>query len=217
MRPIYLLDDHAMMRDGLRAVLLAGGHTVVGESGEPTQALDDLKRIGAALLLLDLHLGQRSGFELLTELQRRKLDVRTIVLSMSAQPRHVAEALRLGAMGYVLKGAAASELLQAIAAVDAGQRYLGQEAAELAVQGLTAPDEANLLETLSARERQIVLLVVQGKSSADIGNLLHLSAKTVDTYRSRLMAKLGTADVPALVRFAIRAGLISADSNWPDS
>jgi DNA-binding NarL/FixJ family response regulator len=122
MRPIYLLDDHAMMRDGLRAVLLAGGHTVAGESGDPTQALDDLKRIGAALLLLDLHLGQRSGFELLTELQRRKLDVRTIVLSMSAQPRHVAEALRLGALGYVLKGAAASELLQAIAAVDPGQR-----------------------------------------------------------------------------------------------
>jgi two-component system, NarL family, invasion response regulator UvrY len=216
MRPIYLLDDHTLLRDGLRAVLLAGGHTVAGESGDPTQALDDLKRIGASVLLLDLHLGQRSGFELLTELQRRELDVRTIVLTMSAQPRHVAEALRLGASGYVLKGAASGELMDAIRAVNAGQRYLGHEVAALAVQGLTAPDEAASLASLSARERQVVLLVVQGHSSAAIGTTLHLSAKTVDTYRSRLMAKLGTSDVPALVRFAIRAGLISADSSWPE-
>jgi two-component system, NarL family, invasion response regulator UvrY len=213
MRPIYLLDDHTLLRDGLRAVLVAGGHTVVGESGDPTQALDDLKRIGASVLLLDLHLGQRSGFELLTELQRRGLDVRTIVLTMSAQPRHVAEALRLGASGYVLKGAASGELMDAIRAVNAGQRYLGHDVAELAVQGLTAPDEAASLASLSARERQIVLLVVQGHSSAAIGSTLHLSAKTVDTYRSRLMAKLATPDVPALVRFAIRVGLISADSS----
>jgi two-component system, NarL family, invasion response regulator UvrY len=213
MRPIYLLDDHTLLRDGLRAVLVAGGHTVVGESGDPTQALDDLKRIGASVLLLDLHLGQRSGFELLTELQRRELDVRTIVLTMSAQPRHVAEALRLGASGYVLKGAASGELMDAIRAVNAGQRYLGHDVAELAVQGLTAPDEAASLASLSARERQIVLLVVQGHSSAAIGSTLHLSAKTVDTYRSRLMAKLATPDVPALVRFAIRVGLISADSS----
>jgi two-component system, NarL family, invasion response regulator UvrY len=139
--------------------------------------------------------------------------VRTIVLTMSAQPRHVAEALRLGASGYVLKGAASGELMDAIRAVNAGQRYLGHDVAELAVQGLTAPDEAASLASLSARERQIVLLVVQGHSSAAIGSTLHLSAKTVDTYRSRLMAKLATPDVPALVRFAIRVGLISADSS----
>jgi DNA-binding NarL/FixJ family response regulator len=211
MRPIYLLDDHALMREGLRAVLVAGGRQVVGESDSPTRALAELKGVGRALLLLDLHLGQRSGFELLSELQRRQLDVVTIVLTMSAQPRHVAEALRLGARGYVLKGSASAELLAAIRVVEAGQRYLGHEVADLAVQGLTAGGGDDALGTLSARERQILELVVRGRSSAEIGALLHLSPKTVDTYRSRLMAKLGTPDLPALVRLAIRAGLIDAN------
>jgi two-component system, NarL family, invasion response regulator UvrY len=161
------------------------------------------------LLLLDLHLGQRSGFELLAELQRRMLEVRSIVLTMSAQPRHVAEALKLGAAGYVLKGAPASELLQAIDAVSEGRRFMGSEVAELAVQGFTAPS-GDALGTLSVRERQIVLMVVQGQSSTEIGRALHLSPKTVDSYRSRIMAKLATPDVPALVRFAIRNGLIDA-------
>jgi DNA-binding NarL/FixJ family response regulator len=211
MRPVYLLDDHALLREGLRAVLEAAGRRVAGESDSPTQALADLKEAGAAVLLLDLHLGQRSGFEMLTELQRRKLDVLTIVLTMSAQPRHVAEALRLGARGYVLKGAASGELLSAIRAVESGQRYLGQQVADLAVQGLTAGSPEGGLAALSARERQIVELVVRVRSSSEIGELLHLSPKTVDTYRSRLMGKLGTPDVPALVRLAIRAGLIDVD------
>jgi len=132
---------------------------------------------------------------------------------MSAQPRHVAEAMRLGASGYVLKGAPRAELLEAVAAVLAGRRYLGPEVAALAVQGLTGGAESDLLAELSPRERQIVTLVVRGQSSAVIGEQLHLSPKTVDTYRSRLMAKLGVADVPALVRFAIRTGLIDADGN----
>jgi two-component system invasion response regulator UvrY len=210
MSNLYLVDDHTLLRDGLRAVLQAAGHRVVGESADPTQALADLRDLGPLVVLLDLHLGQRSGFELLTELQRRSLEVRAIVLTMSAQPRHVAEALKLGAMGYVLKGSPASELLAALEAVGKGQRYLGADVAELAVQGLTAPgDEA--LDTLSVRERQIVLLVVQGLSSSEIGRALHLSPKTVDSYRSRIMTKLGTPDVPSLVRFAIRNGLIDAE------
>lgn len=210
MSDLYLLDDHTLLRDGLRSVLQAAGHRVVGESADPTQALADLRDLGAVTVLLDLHLGQRSGFELLTELQRRPLEVRATVLTMSAQPRHVAEALRLGAAGYVLKGAPASELLAALDAVGKGQRYLGTGVAELAVQGLTAPgDEA--LDSLSVRERQIVVMVVQGQSSTEIGRVLHLSPKTVDSYRSRFMAKLATPDVPALVRFAIRNGLIDAD------
>lgn len=210
MSKLYLVDDHTLLRDGLRAVLEAAGHRVVGESADPTQALAELRDLGPVVVLLDLHLGQRSGFELLTELRRRAPEARAIVLTMSAQPRHVAEALRLGAVGYVLKGSPASELLDALDAVAKGQRYLGSEVAVLAVQGLTAPgDEA--LDTLSVRERQIVFMVVHGQSSAEIGRALHLSPKTVDSYRSRLMSKLATPDVPALVRFAIRNGLIDAE------
>lgn len=211
MTDVYLVEDHLVLRDGLRAVLHAGGHRVVGESSDPTTALAQIQQLRPAVLLLDLHLGLHSGFELLTALQRRRLDLAIIVLTMSAQARHVAEALRLGALGYLLKGSPASELLEAIDCVVEGRRYLAGEIANLAVQGLTARDDPSAVESLSAREHQIVVLVVRGKSSAEIGALLHLSPKTVDSYRSRLMAKIGVADVPALVRFAIRAGLIDAD------
>ncbi|WP_439590354.1 response regulator [Hydrogenophaga sp.] len=209
MSNLYLIDDHTLMRDGLRSLLHAAGHQVVGESADPTQALAQLRELGPVVVLLDLHLGQRSGFELLAELQRRTPEARTIVLTMSAQPRNVAEALRLGAAGYVLKGSPASQLLQAIDAVSEGRRFLGPDVADLAVQGFTSPGD-DALGTLSVRERQIVLMVVQGQSSTEIGRALHLSPKTVDSYRSRIMTKLATPDVPALVRFAIRTGLIDA-------
>lgn len=211
MSDIYLVDDHALMRDGLRAVLEDAGHRVVGEAEHPTPALADLQRLRPAILLLDLNLGERSGLELLEQVQLRKLPVRTIVLTMSAQARHVADALRLGAAGYVLKGAPASEVLRAIDAVLAGRRHLGPEAAELAVQGLTASPDAQALATLSVREQQVLLLVVRGQTSAAIAEALNLSPKTVESYRSRLMAKLGVDDVTGLVRLAIREGLISAD------
>ena len=211
MSDIYLVDDHAMMRDGLRAVLEDAGHRVVGESDNPTGALADIARVAPAVLLLDLQLCQRSGFELLEQLVKRKLSTRVVMLTMSAQPRHVAEAMRLGAHGYVLKGSPAREVLQAVEAVVAGRKHLGGEVAELAVQGLTQGGESGGIESLSVRERQVIQLVVQGHTSAAIGEQLHLSPKTVESYRSRLMAKLGVSDLPALVRLAIREGLISAD------
>ncbi len=207
MSRLYLVDDHALVRDGLRAVLEAAGHAVVGEACEQTKALADVARLQPDVLLLDLHLGERSGFELLDELQRRKLPTKVIVLTMSSEPRHVAEALRMGALAYVLKGSATQELLQAIAAVAEGRRYLGQGEAELAVRGLTEPGDVPAA-TLSARELQVLKMVARGASSAAIGEELHLSPKTVDSYRSRAMAKLGLGDVPALVRWAIREGLV---------
>lgn len=210
MSTVYLVDDHALMRDGLRAVLSHGGHAVVGEGDDPTQVLADLQRLAPQVLLLDLDLGGRSGFELLEALQARGLPVRTLVLTMHAQPGMVARALRAGAAGYVLKGSPAAALLAAVQDVADGRRHLGPQVADLAVHGLTAP-AGSALATLSARERQVVTMVVRGHSSAEIGEALHLSPKTVDSYRSRLMAKLGVADVPALVRLAIREGLISAD------
>lgn len=211
MSDIYLVDDHALMRDGLRVVLEHGGHRVVGESDDPSVALAELQRLTPGVLLLDLHLGKRSGLELLEQLPRRKLATRTIVLTMSAEPHHVAEALRMGAAGYVLKGSPASTVLAAVGTVARKGRYLGPGVDELAATALRQPPRAGALGQLSARERQIIQLVVRGHSSNAIGELLHLSSKTVDSYRSRLMGKLEVSDVPALVRLAIREGLISAD------
>jgi len=207
MTTLYLVDDHQIMRDGLRAMLEARGHMVIGESSEPTQALADLLRLHPEVLLLDLNLGGRSGLELQTEVQRRALPVRTVVLTMSAQPHQVAEALRLGASAYVLKGSPASELMAAIDAAVKGKKYLGADVADLALEALTEQD-ADPLSLLSPRERQIILMVVEGQSSAAIGATLHLSPKTVATYRSRLMKKLDVADVPSLVRLAVRYKLI---------
>jgi len=208
---IYILNDHLIVREGLRAMLESGGHSVVGESDNPVQALDDLQRLRPDLLLLDLSLGERSGLELLGELQRREQPVCTLVLTMSAQPRHVAEAVRLGASGYLLKDSSRAELMRAVDQLLAGRRHLGPEVAELAVQALASGPQDPLSE-LSPRERQIITMVVRGRTSPMIAQELHLSPKTVDTYRGRLMAKLGVPDLPALVRFAIRTGLIEADA-----
>ncbi len=208
---VYLVDDHAMVRDGMRAVLEASHHEVVGEASDPTAALADVLRFAPDVVLLDLNLGDRSGLELLTALQPRDLSLRCIVLTMSAQPRHVAEALRLGAYGYVLKGSPAREVLAAIEEVLQGRRFLGQQVADLAVKVMSGA-AAGGLDELSPREQQIVAMVVRGQSSAAIGHALHLSPKTVDTYRSRAMAKVAATDLPALVRWAIRVGLIDADA-----
>lgn len=210
MTRVYLVEDHQIMRDGLRALLEARGHTVVGESADPTQALADIVRLSPAVLLLDLNLGGRSGLELQAELQRRRLPVRSVVLTMSAQPHQVAEALQLGASAYVLKGSPASELMDAIDLAVEGKKFLGTNVADLALEALTQRD-TDPLSLLSPRERQIILMVVQGQSSSAIGNMLHLSPKTVATYRCRLMKKLGVADVPGLVRLAVRYKLIDAE------
>jgi len=208
MARIYLVDDQLLLRDGLHALLLGAGHEVVGEGSDPTQAVAEAQQRQAEVMLLDLGLGERSGFEVLQELRRRGANVRPLVLTMSSQPRDVAEAVRLGAAGYVLKDAGAAELLPAIDAVAAGRRYFGPQVSELALKALANDAPPSPIATLSPRERQIVTMVVNGMSSAAIGQELHLSPKTVDTYRSRLMSKLGVNGVTALVRLAVREGLI---------
>lgn len=202
---LYLVDDHAVVRDGLRALLVEAGHDVLGASGDLTVALAEVQRLQPDVVLVDLSLGDRSGLELLAELQGRQVPVRCLVLTMSAQPRHVAQALRLGATGYVLKGSPAEKLLAAIEQVQQGGHHLGPEVADLAVQALAEPGDP--FAQLSPRERQVVVMVVNGRTSAAIAAELHVSAKTVDSYRSRLMAKLGTGDITALVKLALRHGL----------
>jgi DNA-binding NarL/FixJ family response regulator len=209
---VYLVDDHALVRDGMRAVLEASGHEVVGEADQPGAARADIQQLQPDVILLDLHLGSNSGMEVLAELPRRAPEARTIVLTMSPQPQHITEALRLGASGYVLKGSSAREVLAAIQTVLQGRRHLAHDVADIALRA-TAPDAApDPLASLSGRERQIATMVVNGLSSAAIGEALHLSPKTVDTYRSRLMTKIGVSDVTALVRWAIRVGLVKDDT-----
>lgn len=212
MTRLYLVDDHQLMREGLRALMEARGHEVVGESDDPTEALADLLRLRPEVLLLDLHLGRHSGFELLAEMQRRDLPTRCVILTMSAQPFDVTEALRRGACGYVLKGSGGQDLLGAIEAAVQGKKYLGADVADIALRVFEQPADADPLRLLSPRERQIIVMVVNGQSSTEIGLELHLSSKTVATYRSRLMAKLGVSDLTALVRLAVRLKLVDSET-----
>ncbi len=209
MSDVYLIDDHAMFRDGLRVALENAGHNVVGESDQPTHALSEVLRLSPRVVLLDLYIGERSGFEVLEQLHKRKSSARTIVLTMSAQPRHVAETLRLGAWGYVLKVSPTTEVLKAVEAVASGCRYLIPEVAQMTIELTSKSVAPTSIEALSGRERQVIQLVVRGLTSVAISEQLHLSPKTVESYRSRIMAKLNVRDVPALVRLAIRENLIS--------
>lgn len=211
MTRLYLLDDHTIVREGLRAVLEASGMTVVGESGNVTEAMADIVRLVPDVVLLDLGLPDRSGLDLLSQLAGRGLPTRVLVLTVSDRPWHVAEATRLGAAGYVLKGASGDEVVKAINDVLHGRTHFTGAVAARAVEAASgqAPDP---MAALSARERQIMRMVVSGMSSAAIGTELHLSPKTVDTYRSRLMAKLGVHDLANLVRVAVRMGVIDSDN-----
>jgi two-component system, NarL family, invasion response regulator UvrY len=216
MTRVFLLEDHAMVREGLRAVLKSAGHTVVGESSSVIGLTEILLASAAEILILDIHLQGSSGLNALPEVQLSGPNVRSIVVSMSTQANHISEALRMGAMGYVLKGSPSAELLNAIDAVTQGKRYLG-ELVEQQINGRPYLGDAATtpLQDLSVRERQILVLVVRGKTSASIAASLTLSPKTVETYRSRLMTKLKINDLPSLVRFAIKWGLV--DVNEPPS
>jgi len=208
MTRIFLLDDHQMVRDGLRNILQMAGHEVVGEFGLAEGAVEAMLALDAHVLVLDVHLQSSSGLRVLQQIQERKLALRTVVLTMSAQPHHVTEALRMGALGYVLKGSSALELLQAIDAVAAGRRFLGVHVGKLVQGWEKSGKQDSPVAGLSAREIQILDMVVRGKTSVAIAEQLKLSPKTVDTYRSRLMAKLEIADLPSLVRFSIHWGLL---------
>ncbi len=211
MSTLYLVDDHVIVREGMRALFEAAGFDVVGEAGDVAIAAADIARLVPDVVLLDLLLGEHSGMDLLRVLQQNKSRSRVIVLTMAEQARYISEAVKLGAAGYVLKGSDEAEVVRAIHDVLEGRRHFSGPVAERLVDSMGAPQHANALATLSARERQILELVVRGNSSATIGAGLTLSPKTVDTYRSRLMAKLSVRDLASLVRLAVREGVIDSD------
>ncbi|WP_395699799.1 response regulator [Aquabacterium sp.] len=207
---LFLVDDHALVRDGLRAMVERAGHIVVGESGTLEQALTGVVASSPDVVLVDLNLGERSGLELLVELQRRRVTARAVVITMSERAADVAAALRHGACGYVLKGSRAPVLMAAIEAAQRGERFLGLTEADLALQGMAAASAGPA--PLTPRERQVLALAAHGRTSAAIGSALHLSPKTVDSYRHRAMQKLSLADTAAIVRWAIREGLMALDA-----
>jgi DNA-binding NarL/FixJ family response regulator len=213
---IYLADDHAVVRDGLRFVLEAQpDFEVVGDASNGREAVRQVAQLCPDMVIIDISMPELNGIEATRQILDLCPATRVIVLSMHVTPEHVFRALRAGAHGYILKESAAIEVINAARAVQAGQRYLSQKISDLVVD--TYIHQREVIETvrpvdrLSPREREILQLVVEGKSSNEIADILSLSPSTVDTYRSRMMQKLEISDMPGLVKFAIQYGLTSLE------
>lgn len=206
---VLLADDHAVLRDALAALLADEPEVeVVASVGDGRAAVERAVALAPDVAILDVTMPQLNGLEATSQVRERCPATQVVILSMHGEPEHVHRALRAGARGYVLKSAAGTEVAAAVRAVHAGRRYLSAAVAEAALDDYGSADPGRgSLERLSGREREVLQLVVEGKSSAEAARVLHLSPKTVETYRARLMQKLGVEDLPALVRFAVRHGL----------
>jgi DNA-binding NarL/FixJ family response regulator len=208
---VVLVDDHAVVRDGLHALLSAQPDLrVVGSFGNAIDALHYCGETPPDVALLDITLPGLDGIDAAKRIHDLCPETHILMLSMHDSPEHVFQALRAGAMGYVLKESAGDEVVAAVRAVHAGRRYLSERISQRAVEDyLRERNPDHPLERLSPRERQVLKLIVEGNTSNEVAALLGLSPKSVDTYRSRLMLKLGIDDLPGLVKFAIRNGITS--------
>lgn len=211
---IALVDDHALMRAGIRALLeKLPGIEVVGEANNGREALELIKKKGPNVILLDISMTELGGLEALPRIVKDFPAVKVLILSAFANEEFVLRALRSGAAGYMLKDAAAEELELAIKAVANDKTYLGPSISRTVVESYLerTTGEQGLTEQLTARQREILQLIAEGKNTKEIASTLNISAKTVDAHRLQLMARLDIHDVPGLVRYAIRSGLISAE------
>ena len=206
---VYVADDHAMIRDGLRALLESHGDIeVVGGAGDGRQAVVEAKRLQPDIVLMDISMPGLNGIEAAALLREAAPKARVIMLSMHANSEHLFRALQAGARGYVLKNSAGAELADAVRGVHAGKRHFSPKVAEILVEGYVREERTvSPMQALSKREREILQLVAEGRTSAQIADALSLSPKTVDTYRSRLMQKIGVTDMVGLVKFAILHGV----------
>ena len=203
---ILVVDDHGIVRDGIRSLLRAqDGMDVVGLAATGEQAVSAAQRLRPDLIIMDLVLPILNGIDATGRILASLPQTKIIVLSACSTSEHVYRALRAGAHGYVLKEAAGFELVCAVRTVLSGKRYLSPSiAAAFSGDGPNDAGARSPLERLSAREREVLHRTVEGLSSAQIALQLSLSPKTIDTYRSRLMQKLGVSDRSTLIRFAIQ-------------
>jgi two-component system response regulator NreC len=209
---IALADDHPVVRHGLRAVLAAEpDFSLVGEAGDGLEATELVERLKPNVLIVDLMMPGLNGLEVTRQVCRRSPETRVIVLSIHANEAYVMEALKKGAAGYVLKDSSASDLVQAIREVAAGRRYLSRQLSEGAIEAYVQKAEATTLdiyETLTAREREVLQLAAEGRSSSEIAERLAISPRTAETHRANLMRKLGLHTQTDLIRYAFRRGII---------
>jgi two-component system response regulator NreC len=212
---LYLVEDHTMMREGLRAILQhERDFRIVGESGDGIGVAPKVETLKPDVVVLDLMLPGTNGLEVTRQIFKSCPSTHVVILSMYNKAAYIAEAIDLGVSAYVLKESASEELVQAIRLAVQGEQYfsrnIDQKAVEEYLQKIGAKD-VNLMDSLTEREREIILLAAQGLSSAEIGKRLVISRRTVEKHRERAMHKLGLQNLSELLRYLISNAMLDID------
>jgi DNA-binding NarL/FixJ family response regulator len=209
---ILIADDHTVVAEGLRALIEAQPDMkVVGLAGDGRDALKQTLETKPDVVVMDNAMPELNGTEATRIIRKRCAQTRVVMLSMHSNSVHIQRALQAGAGGYVLKESVGRELVDAIRTVHAGRRYLSMPLTDKLLDRLMSDVPEDPLSRLSGRERQVLQMIAEGKSVVDIAGKLSLSRKTVETYRERMMEKLGLDDLAALIKFAIQQDVVSLD------
>jgi len=210
---VLLADDHSLVRAGIRSLLGAMADVqVVGEAASGEEALELAARQQPDVVLMDIAMKGITGLEAAARMREMHPAVRVVILSMHSGEEYVLQALRAGAAGYLLKDAATGELELALRSVMRGESWLSPAVSRQVVEGYVQRSGAEAApDVLTARQREVLRLVASGKSTKEIAFFLNLSVKTVETHRAQIMERLGIRDVPGLVRYALRTGLVPPD------
>ena len=209
---VLVVDDHALVRAGLRLLLEGMPGMLPSEAGGGREALEMIRSDPPDLVLTDVAMKEMSGLDLAAQIKRAYPSIKVLIFSMHANEEYVLQALRAGASGYLLKESAPQELDVAIGAVMGGDIYLSPPVSRQVVDSYVArTGGAQKTPHLTPRQREILVLVGEGRSTREMAQLLGVSVKTVETHRVQLMERLDIHDVAGLVRYAIRVGLVSAD------
>jgi DNA-binding NarL/FixJ family response regulator len=207
---VLLVDDHALVRQGFRRILEDEPDIVVaGEAGGGAEAIALAQQLAPDVVVLDLGMPEINGLHAAIEIIRRQPRQRILMLSMYSDPQYVRNALDAGVSGYILKNALETDLIEAVRAVAAGERFVSPDLAAAAVSGKNGEPEDDGFSKLSAREIQVLRLIALGRTNKEIGVLLGVSANTVAVHRTNLMATLNLHKAAELVLVAVKKGLVS--------
>jgi len=216
---LLLVDDHPLIRRGLRTLLESDPEfKVVGEAGDGIEALQLMERLKPGMVIVDMMMPGLNGLEVIRQIKKKFPTTHAIVLSMQSADAYVHEALKSGADGYVIKESAPNEMINAVHEVMQGNRYLSPKLSERLQtigQRIVEPP-GDLYETLTAREREILQMTAEGRTSREIGDKLKISPRTVELHRYKLAGKLGIKNKADLFRYAIKRGILPTDEQEPN-
>ena len=204
---VVLADDHVLVRQGLKSLLEREGFQVVGEASDGQEVLRHVQSLQPDIAVVDIRMPILNGLNAARELKRSCPKTKVILLTQHDEDQYVSEAIEAGVMGYVLKNQVASDLLQAMQQVSRNQVYLSPGVSRAVMEAYRSKSEQPG-DRLTLREKQVLQLIAEGKSTKDVASLLGISVKTAETHRTRLMQKLDIHETASLVRYAVRQGIV---------